>query len=438
LTVPAGTLPLTTTNPYIFTVHVSKAGKMPASYRTAVSVRKQSIPTVAVRLIQGGQQQTDGSILISNLDERIALHGTCSDQNASMLWSFSPAVGANLLGDRSKFSLGLSSADLVILGARALFVNQNIYAARLTCTTKLGLSSSAQLTLDVNAAPSGSGCEVCRHDRRLSTCHKTGLNTDQFQIRCDKFADIHAPLLYSFGYSVGLSSTSDVTWFAPTASKSFVTFLPSGLVTVHAYVQDNHGARSQIFEAVVTVTNPRTSGTSASTKRRLLQVTTTETASFFTGKIRNALYRNNAKEVNQLLSVAMSEIVNIQDGSLGTLSGHNTTELQEFLLFAVESLSDASSSAVITTEYAGETLGIAKLIAAASHTLAAAGSSTKLEYAVLAVSSLITELVSTQGVLMNVRSSEYALAAFNRLFAALAALNRAEQSSVLLRVRINV
>jgi hypothetical protein len=111
--------------------------------------RNEEIPKVAVQTLHGGQQQSDGTTLVVNVDERITMHGTCSAQNATLLWSFTPAVPPDLLQNRSIFPLGVSTTDLVILGARAAFIPGYIYVARLTCTTKRGLSSSAQMTLDI-------------------------------------------------------------------------------------------------------------------------------------------------------------------------------------------------------------------------------------------------------------------------------------------------
>jgi hypothetical protein len=424
VTVPAGKLAPTSTNPYIFTVQVSKPGKMPASYSMRVTVRKEEIPTVAVRMLYGGQQQSDGSILVINVDERITMDGTCTAQNASLQWSFRPAIPTALLQDPSIFPLGTSSADLVILGAREAFVPGNIYSARLTCTTDRGISSSAQVTLDINAAPSGPGCQVCRMHRTLSSCDNIGSVTDQFHIQCDNFADKDTPLRFNFGYRVAGSSSPGVAWFGPTAANTFTTFLPSGIVNVYSYVQDAHGARSPVFETNVTVTLPSNDASAVGipVSRRLLQGTTAGMAELLKAETSDALLKDDAREVNHLMSVAMTEIMNGQSGSYGALAALDASELQDFLQFAVKALTDASSVTVITTEYACESLGVAKLVAAASHVIAqdhtARGNNTKLAQAIVAASSFVTKVASSTGVLMDGRCSEDSLGAISMLLGA--------------------
>ncbi len=431
LTVPAGTLAPTTTSPYIFTVQISKTGKVPVSCSKRVTVRKQEVPCVTVYVRYGGQQQGDGSVLVLDVDERLALQGTCSDRNASLRWSFTPAIRSAVLDDASIFPLGTSSADLVIVGGSAAFVAGSVYSAKLTCTTASGQSSSSQVTLDMNMGPSGRGCLVCRSDGTQDACSKTGLVTDQFEIRCEHFADNDAPLRYNFGYRVvGSSLPTDVTWFAPTAANSYMTRLPSGLVTVYAFVQDKHGARTHNFATNVTVSIPQASGGApdmgrSDYGRRLLQGTASYSASFFRGEIRSALLRHNAREVNELVSVAMTEITSGQGGvHYGALTGLNASEMRDFVEFAVRALTDASSTTITNTDYACESLGVAKLVAAATHTLAkdqataTAANGIELASVIVAVSSYIVKLATSTGVVMDCRCSESSLAAIGRLLAA--------------------
>jgi hypothetical protein len=406
LIVPAFKLAPTTTSPYIFTLTVTdKEGlKSPAVYKIPVTVVNEIIPSVSIEAGSDMLQQADGTLLV-NAGSRMTLLASCDATNATYSWSFSPALAPSVMQDASIFPLGTSSTTMVVLPGQSNIFPGSSYTALFQCTIRGGGTGVAQVAFDINTPPAGSGCEVCKDDRTSPVCQKTGMALiDQFSIKCNNFADKDIPLQYFYGYRVQGSSSPDINWFAPTASKNYMSLLPKGLVSVYAYVADKYGASSRLFVSNVTVTGAQpassrrllqlsaqaasTGGVSGTHSRRVLQLS--PESPLLAQKrqdIAGAVNKSSADEVNNIISVVMTEILSAQGSDNYGLFGKLTIQqLQDFISFAVKSVTTMVDGRALVKGYACSTMSVVRQLTT--------NPSFVSKETVMAVSALATKLVT--------------------------------------------
>ena len=189
LTVAAVRLLPTATNPYTFTLTVSKGSKIPSTFSISITVFNRYVPEVTISTISNHRVKADGSRQI-NAGDKLILDGVCQDAS-SLNWWISPYVN---LDDSSLFPLGSSSTSFVIKGGANVLQPGVIYAISLECTAR-GSSANAKLDLEVNLPPQGGACQACLVATRNNGCSKKGAAIiDKFMISCSNFADGDAPL----------------------------------------------------------------------------------------------------------------------------------------------------------------------------------------------------------------------------------------------------
>jgi hypothetical protein len=436
LVVPAFKLAPTTTNPYMFTLTVTdKEGlKSPAVYRMPVTVVDEIIPTVSLEAGSDMLQQADGSLLV-NTGSRMTLLASCDSKDATYSWSFSPALPQSVMQDASIFPLGTTSTTMVVLPGQNNIFPGSRYTALFQCTIRGGGTGLAQIAFDINTPPAGSGCEVCKDDRTSTVCQKTGLALiDQFSIKCNNFADKDIPLQYFYGYRVQGASSPGINWFAPTASKNYASMLPKGLVSVYAYVADKYGASSRLFVTNITVTGTQAASTGtgvSGTRRRLLQIAPAESPLLAQKRdnIAEAVNKSSADDVNNIISVVMTEILSAQGSENYGMFGKLTIQqLQDFISFAVKSVSTMVDSRALVKGYACSTMSVVKQLTT--------NPSFVSKETIMSVSALATKLVLPTDNPLDYTCSLNTLEIYSKLLAAHKTYfsNSTENAAMLLQV----
>ncbi len=125
VTVPASTLPVTTTSPYAFTVSVSKAGKTAVTATKLINISPDPIPLVSLEA-HSSLRRKDGKVYINEVDNLI-FRGTCESSLAgtsvtmNYKWTIQDLAGKMVdMADTSVFTLGSEALNLVMLGGSGL------------------------------------------------------------------------------------------------------------------------------------------------------------------------------------------------------------------------------------------------------------------------------------------------------------------------------
>ncbi len=123
--ISAGTLAVTTTDPYKFTVTVSKAGKEPATATKSMHISADPIPVVSLQP-HHSLQRKKGEIYINAVDQ-VIFRGSCtstvnsSDAVKTFTWSLKDVSGRQIdTSNADIFTLGANDLNFVMLGDSGL------------------------------------------------------------------------------------------------------------------------------------------------------------------------------------------------------------------------------------------------------------------------------------------------------------------------------
>jgi len=354
------------TNPYVFTLQVSKFAKIPASFKMPVTLTQASIPAVSVEA-GSGKQQLNGVVRV-NSDEQVIVHGECSvlskelKNNMEMHWHIQPPIAEELYDKLPAFDDDLGTRQtLVVLPNLGALIAGNSYTIELECIDTNGDRGKSLLSLTVNAPPSGSPCSACRLSASGDACSKSDPDSgepifDTFRFACDKWADPDGPLEYQFAY-IGKSATGEpieqIFDWSPTPSIDLV--LPPGVMSLEARVRDTYGASTMWTDGgKLTVIKDDQAA------RRLLAAEDRWPES--TTKLQESLDTENSALTNQLGSALAIEV---EDRVQRGLDDHDIALRKKEIL--LQTLSTATTRAIKTEGYVCESLSVAKAISSNVH-----------------------------------------------------------------------
>ncbi len=125
VTIPAGTLAVTTTEPYTFTVAVSKASKKAVTATKYMHVSADPIPVVSL-LPHASLSRKNGGIYVNAVDQ-VIFRGSCkstansTDETMAYKWTLTDASGKAIdTSDANVFTLSTNNLNFVMLGNSGL------------------------------------------------------------------------------------------------------------------------------------------------------------------------------------------------------------------------------------------------------------------------------------------------------------------------------
>jgi hypothetical protein len=239
-------------DPYVFTVTVEKGSKIPVTFSMSVNLTEAAIPEVSIEA-GSGKRQLDGRIRINPTDQLIVF-GECSvirDDLAVDLattWSFEPAIDAGvyeIINEKGKAIVSRKRETLVVGADTGAFAPGSLYLVKFTCTDFTGESTTAKISLAINAPPRGKPCQICRLAGAACAADQPRIGQpifDNFRFSCLSWADEDSPLEYQFAYS-GFFGGEFAEVMLDWGSSSVVEMIfPPGDINVKARVRDSFGA----------------------------------------------------------------------------------------------------------------------------------------------------------------------------------------------------
>ncbi len=126
LTIPESTLPVTTGEPYMFTVSVGKPGRVPVTASKFIYVSPDPIPMVSLQP-HASLRRKSGDIYI-NTDDQVIFRGTCDSSlpvntniTKTYKWIVQDAAGKAIdFSNANIFTMGSTSINFVMLGKSGL------------------------------------------------------------------------------------------------------------------------------------------------------------------------------------------------------------------------------------------------------------------------------------------------------------------------------
>jgi hypothetical protein len=239
-------------DPYVFTVTVEKGSKIPVTFSMPVSLTEAAIPKVSIEA-GSGERQLGGRIRINPTDQLIVF-GECSvirDDLAVDLtttWSFEPAIDAgvyDIISEKGKAIVSRKRETLVVGGNTGAFSPGSSYLVKFNCTDVTGESTTAEISLAINAPPRGKPCQICRLAGAACAADQPRIGQpifDAFRYSCPSWADEDSPLEYQFAYS-GFFGGEFTEVMLDWASSPVVDMVfPPGDINVKVRVRDSFGA----------------------------------------------------------------------------------------------------------------------------------------------------------------------------------------------------
>ncbi|EKX42758.1 hypothetical protein GUITHDRAFT_140920 [Guillardia theta CCMP2712] len=353
LTIAADTLTSTGSNYFIFTVTVSKTGKIPASSSVNVYMVSTRIPSVG---IQTRDMPFDAKLGLSkiNPDARINLGGVIdvpASQISQYSWTANNGISFTTLS-QNLVPLGSNKINFVLrldLSSSPILTAGVEYQFTLRVTDNQGRVGSSSINLLVNRPPSSGTCQTCKVSTS-TTCETTGIAyKDYFRTTCSNWIDADLPLSFMFGVTINAKKLD----FSPSPINYLDMVLPRGQVVVtakvllHAFhifsltiaqVLDSLGAAADAGSTMITIS-------SSAGRRRLLAVQD-DIGNGMTA-LNDAYQLKSASTVNQLVSNLGNTIAGT------TLQATDEAKYRQDLIL---NLSYAVTYAALTKDYAEETI----------------------------------------------------------------------------------
>jgi hypothetical protein len=265
-------------DPYVFTVTVEKGSKIPVTFSMPVSLTQAAIPAVSIEA-GSGERLLGGRIRINPADQLIVF-GECSviredlAVDLTTTWRFEPAIDAgvyDIISEKGKAIVSRKRETLVVRADTGAFSPGSSYLVKFNCTDVTGESTTAEISLAINAPPRGKPCQICRLAGAACAADQPRIGQpifDTFRYSCPSWADEDSPLEYQFAYS-GLFGGEFTEVMLDWASSPVVDMIfPPGDISVKARVRDSFGASTAWMDGGQVHVGK---ATEKSSRRRLLQ-----------------------------------------------------------------------------------------------------------------------------------------------------------------------
>jgi hypothetical protein len=349
-------------DPYVFTVTVEKGSKIPVTFSMPVSLTQAAIPAVSIEA-GSGERLLGGRIRINPADQLIVF-GECSviredlAVDLTTTWRFEPAIDAgvyDIISEKGKAIVSRKREMLVVRADTGAFSPGALYLVKFNCTDFTGESTTAEISLSINAPPRGKPCQICRLAGAACAADQPRIGQpifDTFRYSCLSWADEDSPLEYQFSYSGFFGGEFAEVLLDWSSSPVVDMIFPPGNISVKARVRDGFGASSAWMDGGQVHVGK---ATEKSIRRRMLQ--SVDQWGQAEQTLRDTIDLSDFTKINQLVGALAIE-VNTRVASSDDTDA--VALLKKKLLLQV--LRTAVASAIKTEGYVCESSAVAAVV----------------------------------------------------------------------------